>query len=623
MLFAFCLGAIPVELVHAQRQGNDRLSNDDGKSEFYRGYYLQNEAHNYEAALAAYRAALDAGANADLREHIQDQISRIESELAASDFAALMPASAFAYVEITSPADHVERVAEMMGLTGNRETDGEVVTIQLDEALAISSDFKISPALMREMKKVRGAAAAITSFDPRTGPDGIAIIHPGDSDLLTGMLETGVQLVPTTENINGYPTYQIENEVWIVKTERLIVVARNRTAIESCIGRIGRTSDSSLADQPAFQQARDAAGDSAVFAYASPAGVMNNLDDRMLREISIARMLMDLDHLNSVSASLGSTSDGIRFQARARYAENHNSLAYGLIRTAPLSGEALAYVPAESMAVIGLGVNPQLLQSVPAGDSNLISAMDIGREIFGNIREIGLFVLPQMTDQSNEVPETAMLIVSNDADKSERLWDQLLTLPSQVIPEEGLSASDVQIEGVAARRFTFPERDAPHLFVARLNENCLIAGTNKAVAAAISAANSGNTLANSPQGASLGRAMDPETTSKVAMVHIGRAMRLAASVNRGDSREMLHIADAIGELHSSMVINEGANEMEISVELTALPQFEDIIRTASRMMPENYGIAGRDRIYAEQVVESYEQPSLSDEAADAGFNEEE
>src|SRR6185295_14682170 len=94
------------------------------------------------------------------------------------------------------------------------------------------------------------------------------------------------------------------------------------------------------------------------------------------------------------------------FDLAVHLADDHHSFAYNLMRLPPMTRNCLGKVPGNAAGFFGLGLNPQLvLAAAPAVEKNVpVSAMDIGREIFGNIQEICAFVLPGKPTTINGTP---------------------------------------------------------------------------------------------------------------------------------------------------------------------------------------------------------------------------
>lgn len=586
------------------------------EAEFFRGYYLEHETENLEEAVKAYKRAIELGANAKLRSAIDVEMARLQEELATADFAKLMPAEAIAYLEISNPATHVESVARLIGLTGKTFIAGDdKITIPIEDGIAISSDFQISPALLREFKKIRGAAISITGLNEHGVPSGVAVIHPGDSDLITGLLETGMQLVPATDKIGGFPTFNVEEQVWIVKTKRLVIVSSDKSEVANCLKRITSEAESSLADDKNFELAKSKNRDAAVFAFASPQKAVKTFEHMLQGEMALARMVLDLDHMQYVSTALMATDNGLRTKLNVKFSDDHNSFGYGMIRTVPLSRNALSHVPAGSVAVVGMGLNPKLLLAAQAAGEQQLSALDIGREVFANIEELGLFVMPSTTGGHDRIPNVGLVIASSDVDKSESLWNQLLSLPALMDLDEGPTAKSIKLEGIDAREYTFGDDDIPQLIIARLGDNAMVAGTRDAVAAAIAAGKNGQTLANDSRAAAFWEA-NSEFTSKAAFVHAGRALKLAASMSNGrDADEMRMISEVLQELVVTMVVNEAPAELEIQTDLVGLPQFADVVKAVAKFQPQRRShrpVRVVDTALAEEPVRAKPTPVRED-----------
>ena len=131
------------------------LAGDD-QDDFHRAYYLEKEQGDLEAALALYRqVAHDDGAPQDLRQRARLAARACAEEIAASDFANLMPASTLLYVELNNPGDQLSTLLGLLGLLQGSQGSGNIA---------------ISPRLVSALLGVRGAAVGITEVDTRGGP---------------------------------------------------------------------------------------------------------------------------------------------------------------------------------------------------------------------------------------------------------------------------------------------------------------------------------------------------------------------------------------------------------------------------------------------------------------------
>ena len=109
------LAMLTASVGFAQQRGQTRA-----EGEFYRGYYLQHESHQVAEAIKAYKHSIELGANAKTRAAVDAEMAVLQEELATTDFASVMPPNAIAYVEISNPAAHAEKIARVMGLVGKQ-----------------------------------------------------------------------------------------------------------------------------------------------------------------------------------------------------------------------------------------------------------------------------------------------------------------------------------------------------------------------------------------------------------------------------------------------------------------------------------------------------------------------
>ncbi len=178
--------------------------------------------------------------------------------MALVSFAALMPADVMAYAELDQPGEHIERILKMIGLV--REP-GEAAPaagppVPLGDGLYLPTDLTVSPALVKELKKLRGAAIGVTSISEQGMPAGLAVVHPGDCDLLRGVIETAVQVLEPGEPIEGFKTYRIPDFGWVMLTARLVVASDSRDQLAAAVTRLHDPDSDSLAKRKEFQRAR-------------------------------------------------------------------------------------------------------------------------------------------------------------------------------------------------------------------------------------------------------------------------------------------------------------------------------------------------------------------------------
>jgi hypothetical protein len=557
------------------------------EQQFKEGYFQQTHQQDYAAAAAAYeKVVADSAAPEALRAEAKTRLAQTREDQAATDLAQLMPPNSILYFEISRPGKHVGRLLEMLGLQPQPDakspSDAKTAT-PLPGGLALPADFKVSPALVRELQKVRGAAVAITGVEPDGRPHGVAVIHPGDFDLTRGLIETGLQVLPEAEPIAGFKVYQVQGEVWVAATNRLFIVADSREQVAQTVSRLQDKKADSLAQQPHFSRLKEGRENSLAFVYVNGQRALQAAGPHLRgQEAMMVRMFLDLEHLESVSAGFGTTEKGIQAHARVVLAEGHRNLAYGMVRTAPMSRRSLAHVPAGAVAVAVFGLNPpDQSGGQPGGQAPSLSAMDIGREVFSNVEEVSLFVLPpERGDAGPPIPEFGMIAAVKDPAKSEALWDQLLSLAAMFGPQVAEPPKEIEIEGRKAKQYQF--RGAPPIVVVRLADRAMAAGTEDAISAAIRAEGP-YAITGDPQFKLLLDGLKAES-SKAVLVHVGRAIGVAASMPRAPE-EAKQIAALMGDLKVMVVTNEQPNEFVIRASATGLPNVPKIVQATLQAHP--------------------------------------
>jgi hypothetical protein len=566
---------------------------EDAADLVQKGFYLQVHEGDLAGAAAAFeRVASDSAAPAGLRHEAETRLAQCREDLAAADLARLMPSDAIAYLELNRPGDQLARLAKMMGLIREpgsepAATDGQgAAGIPLGNGLVFPANFTLSPALVAELKKFRGAALAITGLDEhlKNMPEGVLVVHPGDCDLVRGLLETAVQLVQPDRPIGGFKTYRFENgphHFWITVTTRLLIAGTNREAVAATVERLGNPKAEGLATRPAFKAHEVERRNGLLFAYVDGRETARRLRSFMKgNEAGMVAGLLDLEHLESLTLSVGVTDSSVQVVARMNLLPGHHNVAYNLIRTAPFDGRSLKAVPRGTAGVVLVGLNPatppQAAKSSSPGPVE-VTGMDLGREIFANVEEVAFFVLPTIAKSEGghaHVPEMAAVFAVKDAAKSEAIWNQILGIVAMV----GVHHSpphDVTIEGIRGEQYQFT--GMPPIVVVRAADRALIVGTHEAASAAVRASGGKDSILTDEAYSKLLTRLT-KTSSKAVLVDAGRVMQIVRGFSGGESKpEMDLVTAALKDLRVSIVTDEAPNCLSVSVEASGLPNVPTLI----------------------------------------------
>jgi hypothetical protein len=546
---------------------------------FQRGFFLQTHDRDLPGAVAAYeKAAAEPSASETLKSEATARLAGLREDLAVTSFARLMPSDVLGYVELVEPGEHIERLLKMLGLVHTPGAPAGKSTeppVQLGDGLMLSPDFTVSPALVAELKKLRGAAVGVTSINDQGMPSGVAVLHPGDCDLVRGLIETAVQVLPPGDPIEGFATYRVPDHGWVMLTARLVVASDSREQLAATLARLRNPQAESLAGRAEFQRAQAELKNPLVFAYVDGQQAVKRFGSQLKgREAAMIRGLLDLEHFESAAVALSTTDNAIQLRAEMNLMPGHKNMLYALVRTAPISRRSLAQVPKGAVGVVVVGLNPPTTAAPAAADPKnppSVTAMDIGREFFHNIEELAVFALPPASDSAGGLPEAAAVIAVKDPEKSAALWNQLLTLASLFGARTAKPPEDVTVEGQAGRSYQFD--GIPPIVVVRSPDRGLVIGTQGAVAASLRASATGESIAKDEAFAGLLARVTPDT-SKAVLIDVGRALQMAAGMGRGrDAEQLMQASQLVRELKVSLVTDEAPNRLLIRAEVSGLPKF--------------------------------------------------
>ncbi len=595
------IGAAPLR--SAAQSGN--------QPDLYKAYFLEKETKDYSAARKLYEKVIAARVNDEVAASAKAGADRCRDQVAAQNFAMLMPPDAMAYIEITRPGQIIEKLADMLGLTtkdmqkvlGNRPSKASSAPFHIPEQVVIS------PSIFEVLNGFGGAAVAITNFDPGHDgpPSGVLVAHHGDATLLKGLLETFFQFSPTAEKIGGMPTFAVQapdvGEITGVLTQSLFIVGTGRDLVEGVVHRLVASDTASLGSREDLSEVLTQRTGSTIFAFCDLAAVLKKARGAMseddAREFKVANAVADLDHLRWATYSMGIHEGALTSQLAVRFADDHQSLVYNLLRLPPMTRQCLSRVPPDAAAIFGMGLNPAWAQAAAdaAGrktDKLTVTGFDIGREFFGNIREVCAFVVPgsmaEGSEGSSKIPNVGILLAVNDVNRSKALWNQLLSIPGLVGGNEPIAPKSLQVGSTDAMAYSIP--DFGKVYLAEFDGGIAIGLTKTALKSAVQAGNKDHNILNDPV---LGKVIEemPTDSSIMAVAHIGRLAKVAAG--SGDMG-MAMAAGPAAELCANTVawfgIGQSPTQLTLRTSISGLPNVNDALKKFSPMINAFAGSMG-------------------------------
>ncbi|MFO8008295.1 MAG: sugar-binding protein [Candidatus Brocadiia bacterium] len=434
----------------------------------YRQTIEQAEENRAVLARAHYRLAscyLKKGMRGQAAEELEKVVARypdqeqiaarardLYSDLVLPDPASLMPAETLMYYEVGSPGEQVEKILGMLRgspLENPLEVFGTTGSPGGRSPQNIAGAL-LNPSMIEEFKKVRGLAVGITELRFDGPPAVVAALYPGESDALRGVILMAVNMAgQKAEPLQGMQRTLLPPGPGVrpafAYDDNVMIFATGEELLAGAVRRYKGDGDASLATgNPAFtgldrsRRSRDA-----VTFWANVAGIYPALRQQMIEE----GKQQELAGLETFADPESIRNVIIRdvIDARAPYTEvivnlapDHHALAYNLVRTPQLQRAGFAAVPpgAVALASFALGELPQDSPKAQQVQNAVmqITGQDIARELFANIGQINLFVMPPAEADADSVagrlnpilPGVGAVVTSRDPATTRRLLSQVL-----------------------------------------------------------------------------------------------------------------------------------------------------------------------------------------------------
>jgi len=591
---------------------------DSPQNQFYQAYYLENERGDYTAAADLYSGALKGrGLGPRLKAETKARLARCREELACTDFARLMPPTVLAYVEMNRPGERIGSLIDQLGLLRDRNAEPGDAPGRLE----------ISPAILDALLGMRGAAVAITGFDPRAQqPTGVGVFHPGDMELVRGLIETALPVATEqVQSVGGFPTYEIEG-VLVTLTARLVVVGTSEGEIEGVIDRLQSDDAESLATNPDMNDVLEARDSALLFFCVNPKPLMPLLNAAFMagasqdRGLAIVQALVDLQSLQSLTGRFDISDQGVLFDVTLRLDEGHRNLIYNFLRRPAIDPATLRTIPAGAAGFLTMALNeaPERYGklSLDTDEPAIVTALDIGREIFANINGIAVCALPPDGSSSGPIPDIAAIITVNDPAKSQALWCQILGIASMAGGAFTMDGVSDDVEGFPVQSYQFAEAGLTVHF-ATADHTLVIATTETALAQTLATHTGDDSILEDEAFEHALARLTPSTTIAAA-AHPARCAEIAKPfMSSGDIAEMEPVTDLMTETVAAFFLTHSNQELTVAAALTGLP---DISEFVAAKIAEERGREMRRAKYSQAVHQGDwdEALQLLDEQRDAG-----
>jgi hypothetical protein len=475
------------------------LAADDAEQLFFKAYYLEVEEGKVDAALQVYQEVEESPqASAELKERAKKRMAGLREDQKARDLTRLLPGDALVTLEVRKPGERLGEIIKMMGFAGGSPAG------KGGEGDERGGEFAISPKMVEGLKGLEGAALAITAIDLERGiPQGVAIVNLGRSPAIGGLIETALSAAAESgvlrpgEQVSGHSAYTGPFGT-VVLTERLLIAGSPHDLAVAAVKRIEGGELAPLGAGEALAELKAEREDSLLFAQVDARKIVSLLKGALGRgretpeELQIAQALFDLDSLQWAALGIKTGERSLRGDLWLKLAEENHCLAYHLLRSPALDRAALRSVPPGAAAVLAIAL------SGPAGDgepspraraeaARTITGLDLGREIFSNVRTVLAFASPPSPPGGDgdgpPIPQVGVELLVKDPARSSLLWSEVLRVLAIVIRADAQPVRTQSIAGRDVSTFSFP--DGVQIALAALPDRVILTLGEPAMAAAL------------------------------------------------------------------------------------------------------------------------------------------
>jgi tetratricopeptide (TPR) repeat protein len=559
---------------------------------------------------------------------IIEKAEELLEQLSEYDPAALMPPQTFYYVEFGSPGRQIETILNMLKGTPFENPltvlagSGQKRPQQRTPADIMAA--LLNPSMMAEFKKIRGMAFGFYGLGNQ--PPLVAVLYPGKSDALRGIILAGLGMAGTiSEDIEGMHILKLGNGAATAYDDEVIIAVQEPNGLDErllwCIRQYkGISSEPSLASQnQLFKRLnRKSRQDSAVTMWLNSSDALEVISRQMTgvmqsNQFRALEGILDFKNIEGLATQISLNQDKIGVEVNVDFKTGHNCLAYQLIRTPNLTKAGFAAVPADAFAVASFALSePESRQAQKAQEAiKKLTGLSIGQEIFANIEQVTVFATEPVTSMRETAlykqlsPAAAcvgLTVSSHNPEQTRLVLGELLRTVDLLASS---SAGEQQEKGLkqAEGRYRIGTIDSEPLYcyMAQSGKTTVIALSKETLYATIAALNDNRTaLASGPLAGSLKTL--PGDTGKLAIVNLGGAIRMAnAHIHRQvDTRgepdnyplygQLEQLAAACEKTELQFRTIEGDNNFNVHASLSDIPPLAGVIGFLMQLpdrIPEN------------------------------------
>ncbi len=549
----------------------------------------------------------------------QEQIARrardMLDDLVLPDPASLMPANTVMYYEVGSPGEQVEKILAM--LRGSPlENPLEVIGTASGASGKSPQDIVaalLNPSMVEEFKKVRGLAVGVTRLSLGGPPSAVAVLYPGESDALRGIILMGVNVTgQRAEPLQGMQRTLLPatagTRPGFAYDDHVMIFATSEDLLAGAVRRYKGDGDASLATGNAAFAGLDRSRRSrdAVTFWMSPAGLYPAIRQQLEQQgqqqkLAAIETFADPTSIRSVVVRDVIDARNPYTELQVDFAPGHNALAYNLVRTPVLRQPGFAAVPPQAIGLASVALG-ELLQGSPGAQQvesavMQLTGQDIGRQLFANIGQVTLFAIPPAESDRGSVaarldpvlPALGAVITSHDPGSTRRLLGQVLGAVQTMATGQPAEAQTEQAPGLVSYRLRPFDGDYLRCYVAPAGPATVLALAPGPVKAVQDAVRGPSALTVGP----LSKAL-PELSAKsnkLVLVDAQGLLGMVAGIAEGKSapehqvRVLRELADAAEGAMFFLRTQEEPARLVVRQGVRGMPALASLIPLLAQLQP--------------------------------------
>jgi hypothetical protein len=306
------------------------------------------------------------------------------------------------------------------------------------------------------------------------------------------------------------------------------------------------------------------------------------------QQILHANGLADFENIDDLIAFLSLEENGIALEANVSFTDGYNGFAYNMFRTPKLSKAALEAVPSDAVALLSVawgGADSPQSQALRQQIQNA-SGLEIGGDIFANIDQVTLFVLPSAVS-SGETPagipplvtSIGLVLTSENPRQTRQILTGLLTATNLIASQSG----DDSEANVGRYQLELINKLKLHCYTNQENKTTVLSLNPGIIDASASALGTRRSVTT---GGPLKEALDRLSpgASKLVMINVGKAIQagvpllLSGMDESGDDVEELiaQVAKSCDKTIVQFRTQEDSGNFNVRAEICDLPPASEL-----------------------------------------------